>query len=94
MCSRPDSLPFPLGFPSEGLSRDIGGWLMQGVAYSSPGTLLNISFYRFLFCSLPQFFIADLIKPPYAEDLPQAINDECLDPLGHCYGGSPCLGSI
>ena len=47
--SRPASLPITLGVPPEGLSRDVGGYITQGLAYPPPSTLLDINSHQLLF---------------------------------------------
>jgi hypothetical protein len=49
---------------------------------------------RLLLCTLPQFFVADLVGSADLQDLPQAGVDEDLDVLHGGDGGSPGLGSV
>jgi hypothetical protein len=44
--------------------------------------------------SLPQFYVGDLVGPPDAEDLSQALVDKRLDLVGDGVSYSPCLGPI
>jgi hypothetical protein len=49
------------------------------MANPSPTSLKDVLINRLLLCTLPQFFIADLVGPADFQDLPQAGVNEDLD---------------
>jgi hypothetical protein len=64
------------------------------VAYPAPFAFLDGFADWTLAGSLPQFYVRDLVRPPDAEDVSQALVDERLDLVGDGVGYSPCLRPI
>ena len=71
-----------------------GCWLPEGVSDAAPLPLQCLLGPRFLYCSLPQIFISDLLLPLDFVDAPQTGVEECLDLLLHRLCCPPCLTSV
>ena len=68
--------------------------MQEGVTNPSPASLKDVVFCRLLSRSLPQFLVADGVRPVNLENPFEKGVDECLEFLHVRGSGSPGLGSI
>ena len=59
-------LSLALRVPRQGLCRNVGVWLSQCVAKTSPSSLKNVCVYLNLVGSLPEVLVADFVHPLYS----------------------------
>lgn len=73
---------------------DAGSRLPEGGTNPSPASLKDVIFNRLLSRSLPQFLVADGVRPANLKNSSEAGVDACLDFPHGDDSGSPGLGSI
>ena len=87
-------LPFPLWVPEQGISCDTRGRFTKCMANPSPASMEDFFLYRVLSGFLPQFQVADFVRPTDSEDSSKACVYESLDSLHGADCCSPGFRSI
>ena len=88
------SLSLFLWVPGQGLTCDIGHWLLEVVSNSSSASLENFIFCCLLLVLFPEFSVADGLGSSDQKNSSKEGADECLDFLQCRSRGSPCFSSI